>query len=118
MERDRLRSSKAVAAPVEVLEHGEMDDLIAWAPAVRNLFIQITPSRITGCLLQRVQRSPRSPAVPAIRRRSAHRGCRLSANQCNISKTDLGEPAIRFHSGVLYLQLVDDHNVGQRARAQ
>jgi uncharacterized protein len=47
--------AKAVAAPVEVLEQGEMDDLVPWAPGVRNLFIQITPSRITGRLLQRVQ---------------------------------------------------------------
>jgi uncharacterized protein len=45
----------AVAAPAEVLEEGEMDDLVPWAPGVRNLFIQITPSRITGRLLQRMQ---------------------------------------------------------------
>jgi nitroimidazol reductase NimA-like FMN-containing flavoprotein (pyridoxamine 5'-phosphate oxidase superfamily) len=47
--------AKAVAAPAEVLEQVEMDDLVPWAPGVRNLFIQITPSRITGRLLQRVQ---------------------------------------------------------------
>ena len=47
--------AKAVAAPEELLEQGEMDDLVPWAPGVRNLFIQITPSRITGRLLQRVQ---------------------------------------------------------------
>jgi uncharacterized protein len=47
--------AKAVAAPAEVLAQEEMDDLVPWAPGVRNLFIQITPSRITGRLLQRVQ---------------------------------------------------------------
>jgi nitroimidazol reductase NimA-like FMN-containing flavoprotein (pyridoxamine 5'-phosphate oxidase superfamily) len=47
--------AKAVAAPAELLEQGEIDDLVPWAPGVRNLFIQITPSRITGRLLQRVQ---------------------------------------------------------------
>jgi uncharacterized protein len=47
--------AKAVAAPAEVLEQVEMDDLVPWASGVRNLFIQITPSRITGRLLQRVQ---------------------------------------------------------------
>ena len=47
--------AQSVAAPAEVLEQGEMDDLVPWAPGVRNLWIQITPSRITGRLLQRVQ---------------------------------------------------------------
>jgi uncharacterized protein len=46
--------AKAVAA-LEVLEQWETDDLVPWAPGVRNLFIQITPSRITGCLLQGAQ---------------------------------------------------------------
>ena len=46
--------AKAVAA-LEVLEQWETDDLVPWAPGVRNLFFQITPSRITGRLLQRVQ---------------------------------------------------------------
>jgi uncharacterized protein len=43
--------AKAVAA-LEVLAQWETDDLVPWAPGVRNLFIQITPSRITGCVLQ------------------------------------------------------------------
>jgi uncharacterized protein len=43
--------AKAVAA-LDVLEQWETDDLVPWAPRVRNLFIQITPSRITGHLLQ------------------------------------------------------------------
>ena len=42
----------------------------------------------------------------------------LPANECNISKTSLLEPANRFHSGILYLQLVDAHNVGQHDRSQ
>ena len=46
--------AKAVAA-LEVLEPWETDDLVPWAPGIRDLFIQITPSRITGRLLQRAQ---------------------------------------------------------------
>jgi hypothetical protein len=46
--------AKAVAA-LQVLEQWETDDLVPLAPGVRNLFIQITPSRITGCLLQGAQ---------------------------------------------------------------
>ncbi len=46
MERDRLRLSKAVAAPVEVLlEQWDTDDLVQWAPGIRDLFFHITPSR-------------------------------------------------------------------------
>jgi nitroimidazol reductase NimA-like FMN-containing flavoprotein (pyridoxamine 5'-phosphate oxidase superfamily) len=47
--------ARAVAAPVEVIEQWETDDLVPWAPGIRDLFIQITPSRITGRLLQRTQ---------------------------------------------------------------
>jgi uncharacterized protein len=47
--------ARAVAAPTEVLEQSGIHNLVPWAPGVRNLFIQITPSRITGRLLQRVQ---------------------------------------------------------------
>jgi len=48
--------ARAVAAPTEVLEQSEIHNLVPWAPGVRDLFIQITPSRITGRLLQRVLR--------------------------------------------------------------
>jgi nitroimidazol reductase NimA-like FMN-containing flavoprotein (pyridoxamine 5'-phosphate oxidase superfamily) len=48
--------ARAVAAPMEVLEQSEIHNLVPWAPGVRDLFIQITPSRITGRLLQRVLR--------------------------------------------------------------
>ena len=47
--------ARAVAAPAEVIEQWETDDLVPWAPGIRDLFIQITPSRITGRLLQRTQ---------------------------------------------------------------
>ncbi|HKN43328.1 MAG TPA: pyridoxamine 5'-phosphate oxidase family protein, partial [Propionibacteriaceae bacterium] len=47
--------AEAVAAPEELFEQGEMDDLVPWAPGVRNLLIQITPSRIAGCLLHGAQ---------------------------------------------------------------
>jgi nitroimidazol reductase NimA-like FMN-containing flavoprotein (pyridoxamine 5'-phosphate oxidase superfamily) len=46
--------AKAVAAPAELVGKGGIDDVLPWAPGVRNLLIQITPSRITGRLLQRV----------------------------------------------------------------
>ena len=47
--------ARAVAAPAEVIDQWETDDLVPWAPGIRDLFIQITPSRITGRLLQRAQ---------------------------------------------------------------
>ena len=47
--------ARAVAAPAEVIEQWETDDLVPWAPGIRDLFIQIMPSRITGRLLQRAQ---------------------------------------------------------------
>jgi uncharacterized protein len=47
--------ARAVAAPADVIEQWEPDDLVPWAPGIRHLFIQITPSRITGRLLQRAQ---------------------------------------------------------------
>ena len=47
--------ARAVAAPVEVIQQWETDDLVPWAPGIRDLFIQIMPSRITGRLLQRAQ---------------------------------------------------------------
>ena len=46
--------ARAVAAPAEVIARWETDDLVQRAPGIRDLFIQITPSRITGRLLQRV----------------------------------------------------------------
>ena len=53
--------AKAVATPDEVLEQEAMDDLVPWAPGVRNLFIQITPSRITGRLLHESSRTADGP---------------------------------------------------------
>jgi nitroimidazol reductase NimA-like FMN-containing flavoprotein (pyridoxamine 5'-phosphate oxidase superfamily) len=45
--------AKAVAAPVEVLlEQWDTDDLVHWAPGIRDLVFQITPSRITGRILR------------------------------------------------------------------
>lgn len=47
--------ARAVAAPAEVIRQWETDDLAQWAPGIRDLFIQIMPSRISGRLLQRAQ---------------------------------------------------------------
>jgi nitroimidazol reductase NimA-like FMN-containing flavoprotein (pyridoxamine 5'-phosphate oxidase superfamily) len=47
--------ARAVAAPAEVIQQWETDDLAQWAPGIRDLFIQIMPSRISGRLLQRAQ---------------------------------------------------------------
>ena len=43
----------------------------------------------------------------------------LASNECDIGKTDLLEPANRFHDrGVLCSQIVDDHNVDQQSVSQ
>jgi nitroimidazol reductase NimA-like FMN-containing flavoprotein (pyridoxamine 5'-phosphate oxidase superfamily) len=47
--------ARAVAAPAEVIQQWETDDLAQWARGIRDLFIQIMPSRISGRLLQRAQ---------------------------------------------------------------
>ena len=45
-------NAAAVAEPAEVGQLWTVDGLVPWAPGVRNVFIQITPRRISGRLLR------------------------------------------------------------------
>ena len=49
-----LGRAAAVAEPAEMVRLWTMDGLVPWAPGIRNVFIQITPRRITGRRLGRV----------------------------------------------------------------
>lgn len=40
--------AEAVAEPAEVVSLWTVDGLVPWAPGVRNVFIRLTPRRITG----------------------------------------------------------------------
>lgn len=40
--------AEAVAEPAEVVSLWTVDSLVPWAPGVRNVFIKLTPRRITG----------------------------------------------------------------------
>ena len=55
MECDSQRSSKSGGGTGGMIQQWETDDLAQWAPGIRDLFIQIMPSRISGRLLQRAQ---------------------------------------------------------------
>jgi nitroimidazol reductase NimA-like FMN-containing flavoprotein (pyridoxamine 5'-phosphate oxidase superfamily) len=41
-----------VAEPAEVVKLWTVDGLVPWAPGIRNVFIEITPRRITGRALR------------------------------------------------------------------
>jgi hypothetical protein len=41
----------AVAEPAEMVQLWTVDGLVPWAPGIRNVFIQVTPRRISGRLL-------------------------------------------------------------------
>ena len=43
--------AEAVAEPSEVVGLWTVDGLVPWAPGVRNLFLRVTPRRISGRLL-------------------------------------------------------------------
>lgn len=47
--------AEAVAESAEIVRLWAVDGMVPWAPGVRNLFIQITPRRITGRLLTRTR---------------------------------------------------------------
>jgi nitroimidazol reductase NimA-like FMN-containing flavoprotein (pyridoxamine 5'-phosphate oxidase superfamily) len=42
----------AVAEPAEMVKLWTIDGLVPWAPGVRNVFVQVTPRRITGRMLR------------------------------------------------------------------
>ena len=44
----------AVSEPAEMVELWTVDGLVPWAPGIRNIFIEITPRRITGRRLGRL----------------------------------------------------------------
>jgi nitroimidazol reductase NimA-like FMN-containing flavoprotein (pyridoxamine 5'-phosphate oxidase superfamily) len=46
----------AVGEPAEMVQLWTVGDLMPWAPGVRNVFVEITPRRITGRLLGHDQR--------------------------------------------------------------
>lgn len=43
--------AEAVAEPADMAHLWTIDGLVPWAPGVRNLFIRVTPRRITGRVL-------------------------------------------------------------------
>ena len=45
--------AEAVAEPAEMVRLWSVDGLVPWAPGVRNLFIRVSPRRITGRVLVR-----------------------------------------------------------------
>ena len=45
--------AQAVAEPQELVRMWSVDGAVPWAGGVRNLFIQITPTRVSGRLFQR-----------------------------------------------------------------